>query len=116
MIKEAKEVVIDANVVIKLAVPEPMHEKAKALLDLWLETETAIFAPASLILEVDSALRKKVTVLREITLEKSRQAWSDIQEVAINFIELASLKQRTWEISIELDLSGVYDLPELQNS
>jgi predicted nucleic acid-binding protein len=105
----SKAIVVDANIAVKWPIPEALHVEAKALLNQWLETATVLYAPASFIIEVDSVLRKKVVARKEITLGAARQAWEDIQEIPISYLNLFPLRQRAWEISIELDFPSVYD-------
>jgi predicted nucleic acid-binding protein len=102
-------VVVDANVVIKRVVPEVLSDQAHALFATWEHTETILLAPAFFLAEVDSILRQKVVVKKELTEEQAQDCWNQLQTLPVVLVELSRLRRRTWEIAVTLRQGHVYD-------
>ena len=66
------EIVIDANVVIKRVVPEVLSGQAHTLLNDCEQDGIILRAPAFFLAEVDSILRQKVIVRKELTQEQAQ--------------------------------------------
>lgn len=105
----SREVVVDANVVIKRVVPEPLSDKAQALFSQWEQTALSVIAPAFFLAEVDSILRQKVVAKKELTRAQAELAWEQLQAFPVELIDVLPQRKRAWEISIELQHAHVYD-------
>ncbi|MCZ6677754.1 MAG: type II toxin-antitoxin system VapC family toxin [Candidatus Poribacteria bacterium] len=105
----SQEVVVDASLIIKRVVPERMSDNVKMLLAQWKEAEVALIAPVFFMGEVDSILRQKVVSRKELTLAQAHLCWKQLQEIPVEFVDVVNLRQRIWEISIELQQAHVYD-------
>jgi predicted nucleic acid-binding protein len=105
----SKEVVVDAGLIIKRVVPEPMSDKVKWLLNQWKQAEVISTAPIFFMGEVDSILRQKVVSRKELTLEQAQLCWQQLQEIPVELVNVVEPRRRIWEISIELQQAHVYD-------
>ena len=104
-----REAVVDASLIIKRVVPEPMSDKARELLKQWQKTTVSLIAPAFFTAEVDSILRKKVVARKELTLEQAQLSWEQLQKIPVELVDMEPFRQRAWEISIELQQAHVYN-------
>lgn len=103
------EVCVDASVAIKVVVAEPDSEKADALFEAWANEERRLIAPAFFEVEVDSILRQKTSVRKELTAEQAEAAWTKLQRLPIQPLSLPGQRQRAWELAAILHLTTVYD-------
>jgi len=106
------KVCVDASLVLKLFINEPLSEKVSKLWETWALERIERIAPSFLTIEVISALRR---------LGKRGLITSEIERVAIELFlreflptikiyEVSpELLKRAWEVSKELDFMHVYD-------
>lgn len=86
-----------------------MSDKVINLLRQWKQAEVSLIAPAFFMAEVDSILRQKVVSRKDLTLEQAQLSWEQLQEIPVELVDMASLRRRAWDISIELQQAHVYD-------
>lgn len=106
------KVCVDASLVLKLFINEPLSEKVSKLWETWILERVDRIAPSFLTIEVISALRR---------LGKRGLISSEIEKVAIELFlreflptirtyEVSpELLERAWEVSKELDFMHIYD-------
>lgn len=104
-----KQVVVDANILIKRVIPEKLSDLACALLNQFRQDQVQMIAPAFFLAEVDSILRKKVIATKELTAAQAQISWEDIQLIPVKPMEMTPLRAWAWEISIKLRQAHVYD-------
>lgn len=105
----SEEVVVDANIAVKWATPEPLAEKAQAILEFWARGRVILLAPSFFLAEVDSSLRRKVILRRELSLEDAETAWRTLGNMPVTLLDPMTFRRRAWEISILLGHAHVYD-------
>lgn len=102
-------IVVDACLVLGLALPLPYSEQATARVRLLKEEREELYAPALLEYEVRSALRRAVA-RRIVDDEMARSALALIEELRIRPITPASsLHSRALVWAARLDQSKAYD-------
>ncbi len=104
-----EEVCVDANLVVKLVSQEPDSSLADALFATWQEQDTRLIAPPFLTVEVDSVLRHKVVLRRELTAEQAQTCFAAACQVPIELLSLPGQRERAWSLAEELRLPHVYD-------
>jgi len=114
------EVCVDANLVVKLVSQEPDSDLADALFTTWQREGVRLIAPPFLPVEVDSVLRQKVMLRRELTAEQAQICFAAACQVPIELLALPGQRERAWSLAEELRLPHVYDtaylaLAELRN-
>jgi predicted nucleic acid-binding protein len=101
-------VCVDANIVIKLVVEEVYSHQARTLWRTWQNENYRISAPPLLQYEITSVLRKYVSRgLR--TLQESRQALQLALAFNIQYLELADIHLRAFELADRLERPAAYD-------
>ena len=103
------EVCVDACLVVKLVSREPDSGLADALFATWQEQDTRLIAPPFFPIEVDSVLRQKVMLRRELTVEQARTCFAAACQVPVELLSLPGQRDLAWSLAEELDLSHVYD-------
>ncbi|MGB9886209.1 MAG: type II toxin-antitoxin system VapC family toxin [Moorellales bacterium] len=108
----AKEVCVDAGLVLKLVLNEPDSEQAEALFSRWRALGVRLVAPAFCPVEVDSVLRQKA--MRPVdagglTEEQAEIAFAAVQAIPLAVLVEPGQRQRAWELAKTLELPTVYD-------
>jgi len=101
---------LDAGVLVKYLVEEDPPEDTAAAGRLMRRTVATgqLVAPAFAWAEVGSVLRKKVRQgsLRQV---RSEELWAEFHQLPIEFVELAVIRDRAWEIANQPALPTLYD-------
>lgn len=103
------EVCVDASLAIKWTVSEKDHLIAKQLLAEWEEADVKMIAPAFFEVEVDSILRKKAVIRKEISIEEAEAAFVLLTQLPIQILSLPGQRQRAWELAKAFSQTTVYD-------
>jgi predicted nucleic acid-binding protein len=103
------EVCVDACLVVKLVTREPDSDLADTLFSTWYDQGTRLIAPPFLPIEVDSVLRQKAMLRRELTVEQARACFAAACQVPIEFLSLPGQRDLAWSFAEELLLPHVYD-------
>src|SRR5690348_6630122 len=108
---EANEMVLDANVLVRLVVPGEYEAEAEALWDQALATRTPCLIPVFCPTEVISSLRQMGRG-GFLTPEQEEQAFDefalDIRPMLIS-IDMPSFMRDAWQIARQLDERHTYD-------
>lgn len=104
------QLVVDANILVKLVSPEEWSDLVIALWGEWIEQEVELVAPFLMVYEAVSALRSMVT-RKVIAPETADVALRELltQASQITIMEPPNLHQRAWEITKRLGQGQVYD-------
>jgi predicted nucleic acid-binding protein len=105
----AKEVCVDASLVVKVVVAESESERADALFEEWANEGVQLIAPAFFEVETDSILRQKVVLRKELTPEQAEAAFAKLQALPIEHVSAPGQRQRAWEIAAAYGFATVYD-------
>lgn len=89
-------------------VPEVYQVQARALVEVALNQNLRIVAPAFAWAEVGSVLRKK-TRMQVITAEEAQGFFEDFHKLPIEYIEEETIRFRSWEIAEKYGLPTLYD-------
>lgn len=103
------EVCVDANLVVKLVSREADSNLADALFAAWQEREVRLIAPPLLPIEVDSVLRQKALLRRELSAEQARICFAAACQVPVELLWLPGQRELAWSLAEELRLPHVYD-------
>jgi len=105
-------VCVDASLVVKLIIPEPLSQEADALWERWIEKSVERIAPSFMPVEVISALRRRGK-RGELPPEFERSAVEVFTDDLLPLIELYEpsrrLLRRAWSIARELETMHAYD-------
>ena len=104
-----KEVCVDACLVVKLVVKELDSDRARSLFGQWVTEHVRLIAPPFFVVEVDSVLRKKAAVRKELTLTQADAAFEAARNIPVELVDEPGARRRAWELAKELDLPVVYD-------
>jgi len=104
----AQEVCVDASVAVKVVVTASDSNKAHALFDAWAIAGKQLIAPAFFDVEVDSMLRQKVMLRKELTPEQASSAFAPLQALPMQQVSVPGQRQRAWEIATDFGLATVY--------
>ena len=99
---------IDANVLVKAVIREPLSEKATALMSDALSMDVRLIAPHFFDAETNGAVRKKV-YSGEITAELGDMAFDKLKQFPIQVLSTSHLLDRSWEIAKQFNLRWLYD-------
>lgn len=105
----SNEVCVDASLAVKLVVTEPGSDKAIALFNEWVDNERQLVAPNFFEVEVDSILRQKVIIRKELTIEQANGVFAELRALPIKQVSMPKQRQRAWEISVDFGFATVYD-------
>lgn len=101
-------VVIDANLLIKLCVPEVLSDVAQKLNASWIEADVARVAPALVHYEVVSGLNKKVfTGL--LTADEAVAALEASFGEGLELVTLPDIHRSALQLAMQLGLRSAYD-------
>ncbi len=98
----------DANLVLRLALPQEGYQQARALWQRWRQEGQEIVAPLLLRYEITSVLRNHV-YRNLISLEQGRRALSRLLALPISFYTASGLHQLAWELATQLGRPNAYD-------
>jgi len=119
--KRSREVVVDASLVLHLALPAyPYHEQAFRRFSQWADEGVTLIAPHLFAAEVDSGIRRLVHS-GALTPEAGQQAQKIVDALAVRLVYNTRVRRRAREIAEHLHQSRVYDatyaaLAELRRS
>ncbi len=102
-------VCVDASLVIKLVAQEPGSDLADRLFATWKAGGVRMVAPPFYAAEVDSVLRQKVALRRELTEEEAYCCFSAACLVPIEPLNLPGQRQRAWDLASMFGFPHVYD-------
>lgn len=104
----ATQVCIDANILIKLVVPESDSELAAVLWQQGIQAEWEVVAPTLFWFEITAVLRKKV-YRQLLTATEGEQALRLALDADVQIISAHSLHQRAWELATYFQRPTAYD-------
>jgi len=99
---------IDANVLVKAVIREPLSEKATALMSDALAMDVRLIAPHFFDAETNGAVRKKV-YSGEITPGIGDMAFEKLKQFPVQVLSTSHLLDRSWGIAKEFGLRWLYD-------
>ena len=99
---------IDANVLVKAVIREPLSEKATALMFDALAMDVRLIAPHFFDAETNGTIRKKV-YSGEITAELGDIAFEKLKRFPVQILSTSHLLDRSWEIAKQFNLRWLYD-------
>ncbi|MBM3211433.1 type II toxin-antitoxin system VapC family toxin [Candidatus Poribacteria bacterium] len=99
---------IDANVLVKAVIREPLSEKAIALMSDALTMEIGLIAPHFFDAETNGAIRKKV-YSGEIAVKLGDIAFEKLKQFPVQSLSTSHLLDRSWEIAKQFGLRWLYD-------
>lgn len=92
--------VVDASVVLKWAIAEPGHERAREILEKFVFGETHLIAPRTLPDEIYSALTKRVR-MKLMSVGEAQLACAHIQRYSPAVLEGAHFAGSAFDLSLE---------------
>jgi predicted nucleic acid-binding protein len=101
-------VCVDANVIVKLVVPETYREQALRLWQTWAERSVRIVAPRLLQYEVTNVLRKKVA-RGQLLQSEAEEALDQALDFRVEMIDSAALAKPALRLADRLGLPAAYD-------
>ena len=101
-------VCVDASLALKLVLHEADSDRAQALWQGWIDTDTEIVAPEHLAFEATSVIRNHVH-RGLISREAGRQAFNALHAQQITLVSSAGLNIGAWEMAEEFQRPTAYD-------
>ncbi|RIK54920.1 MAG: hypothetical protein DCC57_06065 [Chloroflexi bacterium] len=101
-------VCVDASLILRILVPEPLTEQALALWGAWQQEQRAAIAPSLLAFEVTASLRRYV-YLKRITPAQGEQAFAQFLQMEIHLSQRPALFRLAWELAKQFNQSRAYD-------
>ncbi|MCC7354088.1 MAG: type II toxin-antitoxin system VapC family toxin [Anaerolineae bacterium] len=101
-------VCIDASLLIKLVVPEPLSDRADALWGRWIRDSVEVVAPRLLHYEVTAVLRRRVH-RRLLNEAEARAALDAALALELTLVDPDDLHARAWEMARRLGQPTTYD-------
>jgi predicted nucleic acid-binding protein len=101
-------VCIDANIVVKLVVPEPDRPLALALWGKWLNEDREIVAPYLFSFEVTSAIWRKAQ-RRFMSVEEARQAVREAFALGVRQLHPPGLSLKAFDLAARFNHPAAYD-------
>jgi predicted nucleic acid-binding protein len=89
--------VVDASVVLKWFLPESDNAVADSLLEKFLNDEADLIAPDVLLLEVASALWKRVVLRNELTADEATLIYRDLLTMPLSLIATETLAEAAFQ-------------------
>src|SRR5947207_2160973 len=93
--------VVDASVAAKWFLPEPHQDKAKKLLRDFVNQDVELMAPELIVGEVGSTLWKRSTLIRDISVEHAREAYTCFLALGRPLHSSSSVAARALSIAIQ---------------
>ena len=101
-------VCVDAGVLIKLVMAEEDSDRADALWEQWKEDGVKVVAPALLLFELTSVLRKKVH-RGLLEPEEGKRAFDTVHRLPVQVLAPSDLHRRAWELATRFNRPAAYD-------
>jgi len=101
-------VCVDASLILRILVPEPLTEQALALWSLWQQSSQTPIAPTLLAFEVTASLRRYVYHKR-ITPDQGEQAFARFLQMDIQLSQRPALLRLAWGLAKEFNQPRAYD-------
>jgi predicted nucleic acid-binding protein len=101
-------VCVDANLLIKLVVPEPYSERAADAWESWAREGIIRIAPRLLRYEVTSTLRKQVW-RGLLTSDMAEAALEQLLSLRIELLDPDDLQKRAWKLAARFGMPAAYD-------
>lgn len=101
--------VVDASVVLKWFLPEPNSAAAGVLLEKFLNSEVELIAPDHLLLEIASALWKRVILRGEVTSHEATLVYRDFLTLPLSLSATEALADSAFQLALKHS-HPVYDL------
>jgi predicted nucleic acid-binding protein len=101
-------VCVDASLVLRSLVPDPLTDRALSLLETWQREDTVLVAPALLAFEVTSALRRLV-YLKRISPNHGEKASESFLRMDIRLSHQRGILPLAWRLAKQLDRPRTYD-------
>ena len=101
-------VCVDAGVLIKLVMAEEDSDRADALWEQWKEDGVKVVAPALLLFELTSVLRKKVH-RGLLEPEEGKKAFDTVHRLPVQVLAPSDLHRRAWELATRFNRPAAYD-------
>lgn len=101
-------VCVDANIVLKLVLPEEDSHLARALWRHWMSSGSVVVAPSIYAYEGPSIVRKWVH-RGWLTEEEGEEAYRNVLAQPVTVLEPEGLLRRAWEYAHRFDQPQVYD-------
>ena len=98
----------DANITLKLVLPEHDSPVAEALWEMWKADGTTVIAPTLWGYEVTSTVRKR-GYRKHLPPEIEEKAIATIHQLRVQLMRPAGLHQRAWELARFFGLPAAYD-------
>lgn len=105
----SNEVCVDASLAVKVVVAEANSNQVDRLFEAWAREGRRLIAPAFFEVEVDSIIRQKTALRKEVTAEQAKAAFEKLQVLPIQQISLPGQRRLAWEIAEQFGLVTVYD-------
>jgi predicted nucleic acid-binding protein len=101
-------VCVDANIALKLVLPEHDSQLARTLWETWYARGTSILAPTLWGYEVTSTIRKWVH-RGMLPADIEPDAFATVHQLAVHLMKPAGLHQRAWELARYFNFPVAYD-------
>jgi predicted nucleic acid-binding protein len=101
-------VCVDANIVIKLVVPEPDRPLALALWEKWLSEDREIVAPYLFSFEITSAIWRKAK-RGLMSVEEAREAIHGALMLGVRLLHPSGISLRAFDLAARFDRPAAYD-------
>lgn len=101
-------VCVDASLILRILVPEPLTEQALALWATWQQGQRAPIAPSLLAFEVTASLRRYV-YLKRITPVQGEHAFAQFLQMEIQLSQRPALFRLAWELAKAFNQPRAYD-------
>ena len=93
--------VVDASVVVKWFLPGSDNAAADFLLEKFLNDEADLIAPDVLLLEIASALWKRVVLRDELTAEEATLVYRDLPTMPLSLIATETLAESAFQLAMK---------------
>lgn len=93
--------VIDASVVLKWFLPEPDSASADLLLERFLNDEVGLIAPDVLLLEIASALWKRVVLREDLTAAEATLIHRDLLTIPLSLVSAETLAEAALHLAMK---------------
>lgn len=101
-------VCVDASLILRTLVPEPLSEQAQALLARWRREQATLIAPALLAFEVTATLRRYVHFKR-MAPSQGERAFAQFRGLDIRLSHRKALFPLAWQLANRFNRPTAYD-------
>jgi predicted nucleic acid-binding protein len=92
---------VDASVVLKWFLPESDSASADFLLEKFLNNEAELLAPDMLLVEIASALWKRVVLRNELTPDEATLVYRDLLTMPLSLISTEALAEAAFQLAMK---------------